>query len=133
MPTHASFDYAVIRFVPRVEREEFMNVGLILFCRTKRFLEVRLSFSEARLRSFAPDMEMENVLTHLSFLPRVAAGGKESGPIGALPQPERFYWLVAPRSTIIQASPVHTGLCTDPAAEISRLMTWYGFDKNTEG
>src|SRR5688500_16186728 len=111
MPTLAAFEYAVIRVVPRVEREEFINVGVILYARTKRFLGVRLAVNESRLRAFAPDMDYEAVMTHLSIMPRVAAGGKGGGPIGELTLPERFYWLVAPRSTVIQCSPVHSGLC----------------------
>lgn len=122
MPTLAAFEYAVIRVVPRVEREEFINVGVILYARTKRFLGVRLAINEARLRAFAPDMDYESVITHLHIMPKVAAGGKEGGPIGELTLPERFYWLVAPRSTVIQCSPVHSGLCSNPETALERLL-----------
>ncbi len=122
MPTLAAFEYAVIRVVPRVEREEFMNVGVILYARTKRFLGIRLAVNEPRLRAFAPTMDYEAVMTHLNIMPRVAAGGKEGGPIGELTLPERFYWLVAPRSTVIQCSPVHSGLCSNPEMALDRLL-----------
>lgn len=122
MPTLAAFEYAVIRVVPRVEREEFMNVGVILYARTKRYLGVRLAVNEPRLRAFAPDLDYESVITHLNLFPRIAAGGKDSGPIGELPLPERFFWLVAPRSTIIQCSPVHSGLCSAPDTALERLL-----------
>ncbi len=122
MPTLAAFEYAVIRIVPRVEREEFINVGVILYARTKRFLGVKLAVNEPRLRAFAPDLDVESVLTHLNIFPRIAAGGKDSGPIGELTLPERFYWLVAPRSTVIQCSPVHSGLCANPETALERLL-----------
>jgi hypothetical protein len=122
MPTLAAFEYAVIRIVPRVEREEFINVGVILYARTKRFLGVKLAVNEARLRAFAPDLDVESVITHLNIFPRIAAGGKDSGPIGELTLPERFYWLVAPRSTVIQCSPVHSGLCANPETALERLL-----------
>jgi hypothetical protein len=122
MPTHAAFEYAVIRVVPRVEREEFINVGVIVFARTMRFLGVRLAVDKARMKAFAPNLDLDSVMTHLDLIPLVAAGGKGSGPIGELSQPERFYWLVAPRSTIIQCSPVHTGLCDDPQAALDHLL-----------
>jgi hypothetical protein len=122
MPTLAAFEYAVIRIVPRVEREEFINVGVILYARTKRFLGVKLAVNEPRLRAFAPNLDVESVLTHLNIFPRIAAGGKDSGPIGELTLPERFYWLVAPRSTVIQCSPVHSGLCANPEIALERLL-----------
>lgn len=122
MPERSSFDYAIIRVVPRVEREEFINVGVVLFCRERRFLAARVELDEKRLAAFAPWLNMSEVKTHLDALLRVAAGGEDAGPIGQLSQAERFHWLVAPRSTIIQPSPVHSGLCSDPEASVEHLL-----------
>lgn len=116
------YDYAVIRVVPRVEREEFINVGVIVSCRTRQFLEARFELDEARLRAFSPDLDIEGLRAHLTSLQRICAGGDEAGPIGRLPQRERFHWLVARRSTVLQTSPVHTGRCGDPVAVIEHLM-----------
>jgi hypothetical protein len=118
----ASFDYALVRVVPSVERGEQINVGAILFCRTRRYLDARIEPDEARLRALWPDLDLDLVLDHLAVIPRVCAGGPAAGPIGELSIAERFHWLVAPRSTIIQVSSVHSGLCTDPAATLERLM-----------
>lgn len=115
------FEYAVIRVVPRVEREEFVNAGVILFCRTRQFLAARIELDEGRLGRFAPWAEVEEVREHLAAIPLVCAGGAEAGPIGLLTQAERFHWLVAPRSTVIQPSPVHSGTTTDPERELERL------------
>jgi hypothetical protein len=122
MPAPSSFDYAIIRVVPRVEREEFINAGVILFCRPRRFLEARVELDRARLAALAPDLDPDLVQRYLEIFPRVAAGGPETGPIGQLPLAERFHWLTAPRSTIIQPSPVHAGLCTDPDAALTHLL-----------
>lgn len=122
MPALVPFDYGVIRVMPRVERGEFINVGVIVFCRTKRFLQARLAYDEHRLHTFAPALEWEPVLTQLSYIPQICEGGAESGPIGAMPLADRFYWLTAPRSTVIQCSPIHSGLCSDPTTAIVRLM-----------
>ena len=122
MPAHSSYDYAIVRVVPRVERGEFLNVGVILYCRTRRFLGARFALDRARLAALAPDLDADEVERHLDALAAVAAGGKAGGPIGALEQPQRFHWLVAPRSTVIQVSPVHCGLCTDPAAALADLL-----------
>lgn len=122
MPTRSSFDYAIIRVVPRVERGEFVNAGVILFCRTRRFLAAQVELDEARLLALAPDCDLPAVQQQLATIPLICAGGPESGPIGALPLAERFHWLVAPRSTVIQTSPVHSGICTDPAAALERLV-----------
>jgi hypothetical protein len=111
---HCSYDYAVIRVVPRVDREEFLNVGVIISCPSKDFLEARIELDEARLLAFDPTLDLEAVRNHLASIPRVCAGGPDAGPIGQLSRRERFHWLVAPRSTIIQTSRVHTGRCTDP-------------------
>ncbi|MFZ1753522.1 MAG: DUF3037 domain-containing protein [Caldilineaceae bacterium] len=116
----ATYDYAVLRVVPRVERGEFLNGGVILFCRTKRFLATLVELDRARLAALAPPgFDMDTAEEALSIIPAICAG---EGPIGALPQAERFHWIVAPHSTIIQASPVHCGRCTDPAAALEHLL-----------
>jgi len=119
---HCSYDYAVIRVVPRVDREEFMNVGVIISCPAKDFLEARIEMDESRLLAFAPQLDMETVRAHLASIPRICAGGPDAGPIGQLSLRERFHWLVAPRSTIIQTSRVHTGRCTEPGPVSERLL-----------
>ena len=116
------YDYAVIRVVPKVEREEFINAGVILSCPERSFLEASIKLDEARLLALDPSLDLEMVRTHLATIPTICRGGVEAGPIGQLPQRERFYWLVAPRSTIIQTSPVHTGRCSDPAAALRHLV-----------
>jgi hypothetical protein len=121
MPKLASFDYAIVRVVPRVEREEFVNAGVILFCRTRGFLEARLALDTARLAALAPDLDLTEVERALAVIPLVCRG-EEAGPIGQLSQAERFHWLVAPRSSVIQTSPVHCGLCTDPAETLGHLL-----------
>lgn len=118
----SAFDYAIVRVVPRVERGECINVGVILFCRTRRYLAAAVELDPARLAAFAPGLDPADLQPHLDSLVRIAAGGPESGPIGALPQSERFHWLTSPRSTIIQPSPVHTGRCPDPAAALEHLL-----------
>ena len=122
MPAPASFDYAVVRVVPRVEREEFLNAGVILFCLERDFLAARVELDVARLRALAPDVDAAMVEEHLAAVSRVAAGGEGSGPIGRLSRRERFHWLVAPRSTVIQVSPVHSGLCDDPERALEHLL-----------
>ncbi|HET9093741.1 MAG TPA: DUF3037 domain-containing protein [Solirubrobacteraceae bacterium] len=116
------FQYAVLRVVPRVEREEFINVGVILFCRTRRFLAARVALDPRRLRALSPAIDLEAVREHLDARVRVAAGEAGAGPIAALPQSERFHWLVAPSSTIIQTSSVHSGVCGEPEAMLDRLV-----------
>lgn len=117
-----SFDYAIVRLVPRVEREEFFNVGVIVFCAAQRFLQARAQLDRARLQVLAPGLEPEMVEAHLRTIPILCAGGRASGPIGALGQTARFHWLVAPRSTIIQVSPVHSGLCHEPEEALEHLF-----------
>ena len=116
------FQYAIVRVVPRVERGECVNAGVILFCRPRRYLEARVELDEARLRALAPDADLDAVHAHLGALRRVASGDPAAGAIAALPASERFHWLVAPSSTMIQCSPVHTGLTDDPEAELERLL-----------
>ncbi len=122
MPAPSSFDYALVRVVPRVEREEFINAGVILYCLTHRYLAARVELDERRLLALAPDVDVELVRGHLEAIPRICEGGAKAGPIGRLPQKERFHWLVAPRSTILQAGPVHSGLCEDPARALTHLL-----------
>jgi len=119
---HYSYDYAVFRIVPRVEREEFVNVGVIVSCPSKDFLEARIELDEKRVRSLDPTIDLELVRSNLDTIPAICAGGEGAGPIGKLTQRERFYWLVAPRSTIIQSSPVHTGYCSDPREVLEHLL-----------
>lgn len=124
MPARSSFDYAIIRVVPRVERGEFINAGVILFCRTRRYLGARIELDVARLLAFAPEAERDlaTIEHHLDAIPLICAGGAAAGPIGALSQAERWHWLVAPTSTMIQPSPVHSGLCTEPALVLEHLL-----------
>lgn len=113
MPVPSSFDYAVVRVVPRVERGEFINAGVIVFCLEHRFLDARVVVDEARLRALWPEIDLDLVRRHLEAIPKIAAGDASGGPIARLSLRERFHWLVSPRSTIIQVSPVHTGLCEE--------------------
>jgi hypothetical protein len=116
------FQYAIVRVVPRVERGECLNAGVVLFCRARKFLEARIALDEERLRALDPDADIEAIRAHLDAFARVAAGDPEAGPMAELPASERFHWLVAPASTIIQCSPVHTGLSDDPSAELEKLV-----------
>jgi hypothetical protein len=117
-----SYDYAVIRVVPRVERAEFINAGVIVWCKEKDFLEARIELDEQRARALDPALDLDAVRKHLASIAIVCAGGLEAGPLGKLSKRERFDWLVAPRSTIIQPSPVHTGRCTDLAKTLDHLL-----------
>lgn len=116
------FQYAVVRVVPRVERGECVNAGVILFCRSRRYLAARVALDEPLVRAFAPDLDLDVVRQHLEAVPRIAAGDAGAGPIAALDQPQRFHWLVAPSSTVVQVSPVHTGLCDDAEPWLDRLF-----------
>jgi hypothetical protein len=119
---HYTYDYSIIRVVPRVEREEFVNVGVIVSCPARGFLEARIELDEQRLMAIDSTLDVESIRAHLAAIPAICAGGEQAGPIGQLTQRERFHWLIAPRSTIIQTSPVHTGCCKDPAAVLERLL-----------
>jgi hypothetical protein len=118
----SQFQYAIVRVVPRVERGECFNAGVVLLCRPRRYLGSRTFLDEGRLRALAPDLDPELVRAHLAAIDRIVAGDASAGPIARLTRPERFHWLVAPSSTIIQPSEVHTGLCEDPAAELEHLF-----------
>lgn len=122
MPELYTFDYAIIRVVPRVEREEFMNAGVILSCPDRQFLKARLELNVQRLAAFAPSLEASTIQGYLDTISVICDGGVEAGAIGQLPQRARFHWLVAPRSTIIQTSNVHSGFCADPAAALEHLL-----------
>lgn len=122
MQENCTFDYAVIRVVPRVEREEFINVGVILSCPAKKFLEARIELDEKRLKCFAPHIEIEAIRQYLEIIPKICAGSDEAGVIGKLTQRERFYWLTATRSTIIQTSPIHTGFAVNAEEMLEKLL-----------
>jgi hypothetical protein len=117
-----SFEYAVIRVVPRVEREEFLNAGVILFSLENRFLKAIVQLDEKRAGALAPDLDQRSLRDHLAAFERVSAGAADGGPIAQLSQRERFRWLVSPRSTVIQVSPVHAGLCEDPQQMLEQLF-----------
>jgi len=117
------FEYAVLRVVPRVERGEFINAGVVVYCQLEKFLSARIHLNPARLMALDPDADLEAVRAHLEAVRSVCAGGPEAGSVGRLPLGERFGWLVAPRSTVVQSSPVHTGLTDDPEAELERLLS----------
>lgn len=115
------FEYAVVRIVPKVEREEFLNVGVILYCARQNFLQTLYSFNEERLQIFCTDVDNGEILQNLEAFERICLGGPGSGPIGRLEKAERFRWLTATRSTILQTSKVHPGFCIDPAETLLRL------------
>ncbi len=117
-----AFDYALIRVVPRVDRGEFINAGVVLFCSTEAFLDARIELDRQRLTALAPDVDVTLVENHLAVIPTVCRGGDEAGAIGQLPQRARFHWLVAPRSTIIQTSPMHSGVHEDPQVALEKLF-----------
>jgi hypothetical protein len=119
---HDTYDYAIIRVVPKVEREEFVNVGVVVSCPARGFLAACIELDEPRLLAVDPTLDVETIRAHLATIPVICAGGEPAGPIGQLSQRERFHWLVAPRSTIIQTSPVHTGSCKDPTAVLEHLL-----------
>jgi hypothetical protein len=119
------YSYAIVRVVPRVERGECVNVGVVLFSRERRHLAASLDLDRERLLALAPDLDLSLVERHLTTFLAVAAGQPEGGPLAALPPAERFHWLTAPRSTIIQTSPTHVGRTADLAAELDRLLDAY--------
>jgi hypothetical protein len=120
--TPRSYDYAVIRVVPRVDRQEFINAGIIVWCKEQEFLEARIDLDESRVRMLDAKVDIDALRRHLASISTICAGGPTAGPIGQLPKRERFDWLVAPRSTIIQTSAVHTGRCDDLAATMEHLL-----------
>jgi hypothetical protein len=117
------FEYAVIRVVPKVEREEFLNVGVILYCSRHKFLRMESILKEDRLKAFCDSLDLEELHEHVNSFERICNGGADGGPIGKLPPAERFRWLTATRSTILQTSRVHPGLCGDPQEMLTHLYT----------
>ncbi|HEX8235763.1 MAG TPA: DUF3037 domain-containing protein [Abditibacteriaceae bacterium] len=122
MPDLCTFDYAIVRVVPRVERGEFLNAGVLFFCSFHRFLKARIELDAQRLQAFAPTLDPALLDEYLNTVQLVCTGGAGAGPIGQMEQRARFHWLVAPRSTIIQTSPAHSGLCHDPEAALEQLL-----------
>ena len=122
MPDQHTYDYAVIRVVPRVERGEFVNAGVVVSCPAAKFLEARFDLDEPRLACLDPEVDLAAVRAHLRSLAAICAGGPGAGPIGQLSAKERFRWVTSPRSTIIQTSAAHTGTCGDPAAVLEHLL-----------
>ena len=122
MPDHSTYDYAVIRVVPRVEREEFVNVGVVVSCPDRDFLEARIELDPARIAALDATLDIESIRAHLATIPLICRGGDAAGPIGRLTPRERFHWLIAPRSAVIQVSPAHTGRCENPEALLARLV-----------
>lgn len=122
MGVEHTYDYAIIRVVPRVERGEAINAGVIVSCPELDFLEARIALDPARLKAIDPSVDIEAMRAHLDLIPRICLGGAEAGPVGELPQRGRFHWLVSPRSTVIQTSPVHTGRTDDPSAALAHLV-----------
>jgi hypothetical protein len=122
VPAEHAYDYAIVRLVPRVERGEQINVGVILSCPDRQFLDARIELDESRLQAIDGTADLAAVRAHLEMIPRVCHGGPTAGPLGDLPQRARFHWLVSPRSTVIQMSAVHTGCTADPASALEHLM-----------
>jgi hypothetical protein len=121
MPEQHSFEYAVIRVVPKVEREEFMNVGVVLYCQSLSFLDALFTLDESRLRALSPGLEMDEIKKHLAAFCSISKGGSDAGPIGKLDMGSRFRWLTATRSTVLQCSRVHPGLSSDPGLTLKNL------------
>jgi hypothetical protein len=117
----ASFDYAILRVVPRVERQEFINAAVVVYCPEKKYLAARVVWDPGRVQALWPEADVELIRQHLEAVPRICAGDAGAGPIARLEQRERFHWLTSPRSTIIQPSPVHTGVCDGTEALLDRL------------
>jgi hypothetical protein len=116
------FEYAIVRLVPCVEREEFVNVGVVVYCRERQFLKSAFELNETRVRAVCADVDIDEVREHLRSFEQICSGGDTAGPIGKLPAGERFRWLTAPRSTIVQTSPVHTGLSRDVDETLEALL-----------
>ena len=117
-----TYDYAVVRVVPRVERGEFLNVGIILSCDVERIIRARIDLDESALRALDASVDLDVLRRSLDSIVRIAAGGAEAGDLGRMSPRERFHWLTAPKSALVQTSPVHTGQCTDLEAAVAHLM-----------
>lgn len=122
MPERSSFEYAIVRVVPRVDREEFINAGALLYCRAQRFLGARVALHVERLAALGPLPDLAAIRAELDFCVQVCAGDPAAGPIAALSQAERFRWLTSPRNTVVQMSLVHPGLCVDPQTALDELF-----------
>jgi hypothetical protein len=122
MRERAAFDYALIRVVPRVEREEFLNTGAVIYCPARRFLAARVELDRSRLAALDASLDLDLLEQHLQAIPAICAGDVRAGPMAGLTHSERFHWVVAPRSTVVQTSPVHAGLTDDPARELEHLI-----------
>ena len=122
-PSRSPFSYAVLRVVPDIEREEFVNAGLVLFCRSRRYLRARTSLDVDRLRALRPNADATALLAQLALVEQIAAGKVESGPLAEMSQSERFHWLTTPRSTVVQPGPIHGGMADDPDATFEHLYT----------
>jgi hypothetical protein len=116
------FEYAVIRLVPRVEREEFLNVGIVLYCSAQKFLQAKFWLDNERLKAFAPGTDLSEIEENLNAFCQISMGKKEAGPIAKLDPASRFRWLTATRSTVLQTSKVHPGFCEDPAETLEKLF-----------
>jgi len=121
MSSRSPYDFAIIRIVPRVEREEFVNAGVVVFCPARQYLEAKVLIDEPRLKALWPDLDIGVIQQHLEPFPMVCAGNPDAGPIAQRPLRERFHWIVSPRSTMIQISPVHTGLTENPETTLNEL------------
>lgn len=116
------YEYALVRVVPRVEREEFLNIGVILYCAKQKFLKLKYTIEPSRLQALCPKLDLNELELHLQALDKICAGGKDGGPIGSLDLPSRFRWLTATRSTVVQTSKVHPGFCTDATMTLEKLF-----------
>ena len=123
MQENNPFEYAVVRIVPQVEREEFLNVGVVLFCARQHFLQMRFQLNEIRLRAFCPQVDITEVKEYLDAFEQICRGSEKGGPIAGLSIAERFRWLTATRSTIVQTSKVHPGLCVDAGSMLTKIYT----------
>ena len=132
MPMRHSFDYAVLRVVPRVERGEFINAGVVVFCLEQKFLQARIQLDEARLGALWPGVDCGQIQDHLEGIERICSGDRAAGPIALLSQRERFHWIVSPRSTVIQVSPVHSGICSSSEESLEGLFRLF-VDSATKG
>ena len=122
MPKRRPYDYAVLRIVPCAEREEFVNAGVVVHCPELAFLDCLVQVDEARLRALDPAQEIDPIRQHLEAFPKICAGDPDAGPVAQLSRRERFHWIVAPRSTVIQVSAVHSGVCESPQAVLDELF-----------
>jgi len=125
MRDKVTFEYAVIRVLPKVEREEFVNVGVILFSKPKKFLGMKVHVDEEKLLALSPKLDIDQIKQYLKAWEEVCAGAPKGGRIGEMELPSRFRWLTASRSTMIQSSPTHTGMCTDPEEVLAKAFEFY--------